>query len=124
VTTRSLEECPSGNPDGDGLGDAIEKDLGVEAPVEDSLTLRELEEDVKGLFVQSWIEEASELASHRPQTGQASSPSSEAELSSSLVLQNSQNVSPAILDCSFFDLGRLPDGVRERGPATAGEMVP
>lgn len=53
MTARSLEECASGNPNGDELGVATEKGLGVEASLEDSPTLRDFEEDIKGLFVQS-----------------------------------------------------------------------
>ena len=124
MTARSLEECPSGIPNGDRLGEATEKGLDVEGPLDDSPTLRKLEEDVKDLSVHSWNEEVSESASHRPHTGQASNPFGEVKVSPSLALHNSQNVSPAILDCGFFDLGCLTEGVGELDLAIIGAMVP
>jgi hypothetical protein len=124
VTAKSFEECPSDGPSGDGLGEVNEEELGVEVLLEGPVVLRELDGEVKGFSVQSWSEEASESASHRPQTGQASSPSKEAEASSSLVLQNSQNVSPAMSGCGFLGLNCFLDSAGGRSPIIAGEMVP
>jgi hypothetical protein len=64
VIARSLEECPSSNPNRDGLGDVTKTGLSVEALLEDSITARKLEDDVKGLLIQSWNEEVSALTSH------------------------------------------------------------
>ena len=124
MTARSLEECPSSDLDGDGLGGVNEEDFGVEVPLECPIVLRELEGGAECFFVQSWGKEASESVSHRPQTGQASSPSSGAGASSSLVLQNSQNVSTAVSGCSFLGLDCLLNSARGRSPVIVGEMVP